>query len=359
MNQYETIKSNRSEIVFGNQGMASLKKKLSSKNYTSIFIAVDTNTEKCCLPRCIELLEGIAIADILVMEAGEIHKNLNSCTAFWNVLSEGQADRKSALINLGGGVVTDLGGFVAATFKRGIDFYNIPTTLLSMVDAAVGGKTGIDFGALKNQIGVIIEPELVVVDPSWLKTLPENEIRSGFAEMLKHGLIADVDYWKVLSNLSTLEIPFLSLGIQTSIEIKNSVVLEDPNEKGLRKILNFGHTLGHAIESFCLVNVHRKTLLHGEAIAIGMILEAYLSVYTCDLSLQDAAQIKAVFLHFFGKHSFDDREIASIVTLLRHDKKNNHGEINFTLLKAIGTPLIDQKVETALLKKAFAFYLAA
>lgn len=359
MNQDLSIQSNHSEIFFGNHGVTALKNFLHKKDYTAIFIAVDTNTQRYCLPRCLALLDGIPIAATLVMEAGEINKNLESCTTFWKALTDGQADRKSALINLGGGVVTDLGGFVAATFKRGIDFYNIPTTLLAMVDAAVGGKTGIDFDVLKNQIGIITEPEMVLVDPFWLKTLPENEIRSGFAEMLKHGLIADADYWKVLSSISSLEIPLLSLGIRTSIEIKNNVVLKDPNEKGWRKILNFGHTLGHAIESFCLLNTDRKTLLHGEAIAIGMILEAYLSIYTCDFNRQDADHIKAVIIRFYGKHTFNNQEIASILTLLRHDKKNSHGSFNFTLLKAVGVPVIDQKVAEDLLIKAFSFYLDA
>src|SRR5690606_10460310 len=201
-------------------------------------------------------------------------KNIKTCLKVWEALSEADADRKSLLINLGGGVPTDLGGFVASTFMRGIDFINIPTTLLSMVDASVGGKTGVDLGPLKNQIGLINQPQMVLVFPNFLRTMDPRELKSGYAEMLKHGLILDAEYWKQLRKGGDFT---KAAAIQRSIALKNKVVLEDPREMGLRKILNFGHTLGHAIESHCLERPDRETLLHGEAIAIGMILEAYLS----------------------------------------------------------------------------------
>src|SRR5690606_29396368 len=203
--------------------------------------------------------------EILEIDAGETHKNIDTCMGVWEALSELEADRKSLLINLGGGVVTDLGGFVACTFKRGIDYVNIPTSLLSMVDASIGGKTGVDLGLLKNQIGVISNPELVLIDVTFLETLPTNQLRSGFAEMLKHGLIQDINYWNQLIALSELYTDDLEQLIYESVIIKKQVVEQDPNEDGLRKTLNFGHTLGHAIESYSLDDKDLKPLLHGEA----------------------------------------------------------------------------------------------
>ncbi|MCL4152909.1 UNVERIFIED_CONTAM: hypothetical protein GTU68_035655, partial [Idotea baltica] len=213
--------------------------------------------------------------EIIEIESGEINKTIETCVGVWEALSELGADRKSILINLGGGVLTDLGGFVASTFKRGIAFINVPTTLLSMVDASVGGKTGVDLGSLKNQVGVINQPVMVLVIPDFLDTLEERQLESGFAEMLKHGLIKDRQYWDDLKMVSTLS--EMKDHILKSVEIKNEVVLIDPTEQGLRKILNYGHTLGHAIESYFLASQEKSTLLHGEAIAIGMITEGYLS----------------------------------------------------------------------------------
>ena len=293
---------------------------------------------------------------VLVMQAGEENKHLSTCEKLWNQLSSLGADRNSALINLGGGVVTDLGGFVACTFKRGIDFYNIPTTLLSMVDASVGGKTGIDLGALKNQIGIIQEPQQVVIDNQWLSTLPLEEIRSGFAEMLKHGLIADANYWRKLKGLMDLTPKVLSPFIKPSVAVKSEVVKEDHYEKGLRKILNFGHTLGHAIESYFLVTPSKQRLLHGEAIAIGMVLEAYLSIECCGLSSKEANEIKIVFQQFYPQVDIKKEDVDAILTLLRHDKKNKAGRINFVLLTKIGIPAIDVQVPQDLFQKAFDFY---
>src|SRR5690606_2731236 len=267
---------------------------------------------------------------------------------------EADADRKSLLINLGGGVLTDLGGFVASTFMRGIDFINVPTTLLSMVDASVGGKNGVDLGSLKNQIGVINQPQMVLVFPTFLKTMDPRELKSGYAEMLKHGLILDAEYWKSLRDENSFT---GAKEIQKSIALKNKVVLEDPREKGLRKILNFGHTLGHAIESYFLEQAEKKTLLHGEAIAIGMILEGYLSHRLTGLSKLSLEDIKTTFLRFYEKVNFGPDDIAAIVKLLKHDKKNSHGDINFVLLHSIGEAVTDVKVEGKLFEKAFDYYM--
>ena len=352
----QPIQSNNCQICFEDSGIQLLNQRIQEKDYASIFIFVDSNTRQHCLPFFLEKLTVETRLEILEMQAGELNKNLTTCETLWNALSEKKADRKSALINLGGGVVTDLGGFVAATFKRGIDFYNVPTTLLSMVDASVGGKTGIDLGMLKNQVGVITDPKMVLIESDWMQSLPAEEIRSGFAEMLKHGLIAAPAYWDELSKLETLEPQLLAASIRTSIEIKNQVVTTDPFENGLRKTLNFGHTLGHAIESYFLIQKDKKTLLHGEAIAVGMVLEAYLSTACCGLPMSDAEHIRNIFSNFYDPVDFTITDINTLLELLRHDKKNSHGKINFALLEEIGKPKIDQQVPAELFKKAFNFY---
>ena len=349
---------NQINISYGSEGLTSLVQQLNKDEYTSLFILVDENTEQHCLTRFLAHTE-LNPTSVLVMQAGEENKHLSTCEKLWNELSSLGADRNSALINLGGGVVTDLGGFVACTFKRGIDFYNIPTTLLSMVDASVGGKTGIDLGALKNQIGIIQEPQQVVIDSQWLSTLPLEEVRSGFAEMLKHGLIADANYWGKLKGLVNLTPEVLSPYIKPSVAVKSEVVQEDPYEKGLRKILNFGHTLGHAIESYFLVTPSKQRLLHGEAIAIGMVLEAYLSIECCGLSPEEAKEIKLVFQKFYPQVEIKEEDVDAILALLRHDKKNKAGRINFVLLTKIGIPAIDVQVPQELFQKAFDFYASA
>jgi len=349
---------NQINISYGSEGLTALVQQLNKHEYSSLFVLVDENTKQHCLTRFLSHTE-LNPTSVLVMQAGEENKHLSTCEKLWNELSSLGADRNSALINLGGGVVTDLGGFVACTFKRGIDFYNIPTTLLSIVDASVGGKTGIDLGALKNQIGIIQEPQQVVIDSQWLSTLPLEEVRSGFAEMLKHGLIADANYWGKLKDLVDLTPEVLSPYIKPSVAVKSEVVQEDPYEKGLRKILNFGHTLGHAIESYFLVTPSKQRLLHGEAIAIGMVLEAYLSIECCGLSPEEAKEIKLVFQQFYPQVEINEEDVDAILALLRHDKKNKAGRINFVLLTKIGIPAIDVQVPQELFQKAFDFYASA
>lgn len=349
------VMQNNVNITFGTEALLRFTKELQAKDYSSLFLLVDNHTQEFCLPRFVSQT-GLTQLEVLVMEAGEEHKTLQTCENLWNQLSERGADRNSALINLGGGVVTDLGGFVACTFKRGIDFYNLPTTLLAMVDASVGGKTGIDLGALKNQIGIIEEPKQVLIDAQWLQTLPQEELRSGFAEMLKHGLISNKDYWEQLKSLPKLEADTLAEFIKPSVAIKKQVVLEDPREKHLRKILNFGHTLGHAIESYYLTHPEKKRLLHGEAIAIGMVMEAYLGVSCCSFSNVAAEEIKKTFAQFYPPVEIDAQDREGILELLRHDKKNKAGRVNFVLLKSIGVPEIDVEVPQELFSQAFEFY---
>ena len=263
------------------------------------------------------------------------------------------------MINVGGGVVTDLGGFVASTFKRGMDFINIPTSLLAMVDASVGGKTGVDLGNLKNLIGVINNPQLVLIDTGFLATLPKVEMRSGLAEMYKHGLIASEDYWQQLSDLSAMTTENLNKLIYDSILIKNQVVLKDPTEQSIRKTLNYGHTLGHAIESYCLPHTGLKTLLHGEAIAIGMILESYISTKITGLPQTQFGQINSVLSEMYDPIHFTKNDIDHIIELLKHDKKNANGKVKFVLLERIGKGAIDQEVPNELIFEAFDFYATA
>ncbi|KOS08174.1 3-dehydroquinate synthase [Flavobacterium akiainvivens] len=352
----QPIESSGYSIYFNQDCYPYLQQLLAGGQYSGIFILTDENTSTHCLPGFLANLATDLPFEIIEIEAGEEHKNITTCTEVWHALTELGAERKSLLINLGGGVVTDLGGFVASTFKRGMDFINVPTTLLSMVDASVGGKTGVDLGVLKNQIGVITNPVAVLVDTTFLETLPASQMRSGLAEMLKHGLIADKAYWEQFANLGNLTTDDMDGLVYRSVEIKNEVVKADPFEKGLRKILNFGHTLGHAIESYCLENPEKETLLHGEAIAIGMVLESYISWQQDLISEAEYINIKEVISGIYTPVSFTPEDINVINTLLVHDKKNENGEIRFTLLEATGRAVINKTVENTLILKAFEDY---
>lgn len=350
----DSIISDSYAVHFNEEAFKALNAHLANKKYSIVFILVDENTHELCLPNFMAEINGEYQFEIIEIESGEINKNIETCVGVWEALSELGADRKSVLINLGGGVLTDMGGFIASTFKRGIDFINVPTTLLSMVDASVGGKTGIDLGALKNQVGVINQPAMVLVVPDFLDTLEKRQIISGFAEMLKHGLIKDKTYWEALKEAQSLE--HMKSHILTSIQIKNEVVLKDPTEQNIRKILNYGHTLGHAIESYFLENASKEMLLHGEAIAVGMILEGYLSHKLLGLSEQSLEDIKSTFLNKYDKVEFSDTDIENILKLMKYDKKNSHGKVNFVLLKNIGEPVVDVEIPIELFTDAFAYY---
>lgn len=317
-------------MVKTTKGIHHFKQYLSTKKFTKGFILVDENTRQTCLPLIHELVQNF---EVLEMKAGEKHKHLTTCSSIWQQLIEAGADRKSLLINLGGGVVTDLGGFVASTYKRGIQFCNLPTSLLAMVDASVGGKTGIDFLNIKNSIGTFQTPDAVFIDSVFLNTLPKRHLINGTAEILKHGLIHSATH---LHN-------FLSMGLQDnfsqiieeSIAIKQQIVEKDPYEQGLRKILNFGHTLGHAIESYSVKN-EQNYLLHGEAIALGMIAEAYLSIKYCGLSKFEFENIQASIFNYFETKHYTVHQIREMMLFLKQDKKNEHGQLNMSLLKSIG-----------------------
>lgn len=344
------------DIVFNADGYVRLNQFLNATNYSKIFVIVDEHTHECCLKAFLSELESETPLDIIEIPAGETHKTIDTCVQVWEALAETGADRKGLILNLGGGVVTDLGGFIASTFKRGMDFINVPTSLLSMVDASVGGKTGVDLGTLKNLVGVINNPKMVLIDVSFLDTLPQNEMRSGLAEIYKHGLIADPNYWNKLTDLTALASNDLNQIIHESVVIKNTIVLEDPTEQNARKTLNFGHTLGHAIESYCLAHETRATLLHGEAIAIGMILECFISNKQVGLSEASLREITTTLLEMYEHIHFDSSEIEPIIELLKHDKKNDNGNINFVLLQAVGKPIIDQQVDNTLIYESFSYY---
>ncbi|KRP28396.1 MAG: 3-dehydroquinate synthase, partial [Cryomorphaceae bacterium BACL22 MAG-120619-bin32] len=290
---------------------------------------------------------------IIEIESGEIHKNLKTCVSVWNSITDFGGDRKSLLITLGGGVITDLGGFVASCFKRGIDFINIPTTLLSMVDASVGGKTGVDLGVLKNQIGLFANPQMVIIDDVYLDTLAARELTSGMAEIIKHGLIYDT---KLFNQVKEFKKQYINNLIYRSIEIKNEVVLQDPKEKSLRKILNYGHTLGHAIESFYLESDEKENLTHGEAISIGMICESYISNKLLNFSTNKVTEIKETILSIFPKITLQESDFLAILDLLKHDKKNLSGNVNFVLLYDFEDYKIDCKVSQELIIESLIYY---
>ncbi|TRZ45217.1 3-dehydroquinate synthase [Robertkochia solimangrovi] len=352
----ESIKSVSSTVHFNQFGYENLNNWIAESSYSGIFVLVDENTHEHCLAIFLQYLKTTLPIEVIEVESGEINKQLSTCGLVWDTLSELGADRKALMINLGGGVITDMGGFIASCFMRGIDFVNVPTTLLSMVDASVGGKTGVDLGTLKNQVGLIIEPVMVIIDPVYLNTLPPREMRSGLAEILKHGLIADAAYWERLKHLEKLDASELEGLIHHSVGIKNNVVIQDIRESNLRKILNFGHTLGHAIETYFLKSEDRESLLHGEAIAAGMIMESYLSHELLGLDAKTLDSINETITNYFEKVQISKEDFEQIIGLMKFDKKNLSGNVNFVLLEDIGKPAIDVTVDKSLLINALEYY---
>ncbi len=345
-----TITSSEYKVVIGNDSLQNLNKLLAARKYSSCFILCDENTFRDCLPELLYRCDELHEAELLELEHGEQSKNLNVCVDLWKSLTESQADRKSVLINLGGGVITDLGGFVASVYKRGIDFINVPTTLLAMVDASVGGKTGIDFEGLKNQIGTITQPAGVFISPKFLDTLPQREVLAGIAEIIKAGLIADKKLFATVSRLKNLSPKKAQETIYSAVEIKNRIVKKDPLEKNIRKALNFGHTIGHALESFALTN--NISLLHGEAVAFGMLAESFISMEMKLLTKTEFSQIEKCINKFFTGTQLPVIDEKKLIELMRHDKKNAEGRINFTLLNGIGKYKIDCLVNEQLISSA-------
>ena len=316
---------------------------------SQVFILTDENVVPFWLP---ETEYGLGCENVveIVIKAGEQHKNLQTVQRIWKTLMKHHADRNALLVNLGGGVITDLGGFAASTYKRGIKFINIPTTLLAMVDAAIGGKTGIDFGGGKNQIGTFAEAEEVIIDPVFLETLPQRELLSGVAEMLKYGFIAD-------ANLLNVNLENYQQFIARCGEIKREIVAKDPHENGLRKILNFGHTIGHAIESHCLTTDY--PLLHGEAVALGVLGALWLSVKQLGLDKSILQNFEHQFLMLLSEAeiSLSEADIEPILSNLILDKKNKGEKPQFVLLEEVGKPVWDVEVEPELVKQSLNYII--
>ena len=342
---------NRQKVVIAENLGQSLKEAMEACERDKVFILMDETTERCCLP-VVEAAVGLQDAKRIIIGATDTHKNLESLAHVWEELGTGGGTRHSLLINIGGGMVTDLGGFAASTFKRGINYINIPTTLLSMVDASVGGKTGINFRGLKNEIGVFNNAATVILDTQFLKTLDAENICSGYAEMLKHGLISSRSQSSPLmkgleGGISTLltfdldhiDYPLLGQMVGESVAVKEKIVEEDPQEHGIRKALNLGHTVGHAFESWALT---RKPVLHGYAVAWGLICELYLSVVKTGFPTETMRHVVRFIKENYGTLPITCDDYPELYELMTHDKKNADGIINFTLLGGIGDIRINQ-----------------
>lgn len=326
-------------IVFTREASAELRNKLESVSASDVFVLVDNNSRNYCMER---LNMGYVLGEhVITIAEGEHNKCLDSVALIWHTLSACSARRNSVLINIGGGLITDIGGFAASCFKRGIRFFNIPTTLLAQVDASVGGKTGINFDGLKNEIGTFSMPEWVFIDSHFLSTLPERQLLSGFAEMLKHALLAGEEQLAEIMDADLSQVSgenFLSL-IKASVAIKAAIVQGDPREKGLRKALNLGHTVGHAIESIAIKK--NLEIYHGDAVAYGLIAELYLSVKKMGFDKKHYEAVRRFILEKYPVyHPVNESE--ELYELMLHDKKNEHDGVNFTLLSCPGEVETDQ-----------------
>ena len=340
------------DVVFDNE-LNELQSFLIDHDYSQLLILVDRNTNDHCLPVIQAAIPDIVDYDIIEVDPGEENKNIDFCIGVWKTMLDFGADRKALMMNLGGGVVTDMGGFAASTYKRGIDFLNVPTTLLSQVDASVGGKTGIDLDNVKNIIGTFSQPKAVFISNKFLETLDDRQILSGFAEVIKHGLIKDKDLFIRCKSVNLPEIP--EGLIYDSVVIKNSVITEDPTEKGIRKILNFGHTIGHAIEGYSLVN-DVNPLLHGEAIAIGMVCEAYLSYKFNNLEKSELDEIVSYLQSIYPSYQLNSAIYPELLDLMKNDKKNEGNKLGFALLRSIGDCDFNKFVEEDAIVESLDFY---
>ncbi|MGI6243475.1 MAG: 3-dehydroquinate synthase [Prevotella sp.] len=338
---------------------------VSDCEHDKLFVLVDDTTSDKCWP-LLQDHPSLKNAQLITIKSTDTHKNLDSLTHVWQALQKGGATRHSCMVNLGGGMVTDLGGFAASTFKRGINFINIPTTLLAMVDASVGGKTGINFGGLKNEIGVFSDARVVILDTAFLQSLDAQNLRSGYAEMLKHGLISNEKHWAELLrfDLDAPDFELLKTMLAESVRVKEDIVREDPTEHGLRKALNLGHTFGHAFESFSFKAVPDSSgrsqavhpLLHGYAVAFGLICELYLSTIKLGFPSDKMQQTVRFIRDHYGSYNITCNDYPELIALMMHDKKNTAGIINFTLLGDIGDIRINQTATQEEIKEALDFF---
>ena len=367
------------QIIISNDIEHDLATAVAGSEHDRVFVLTDDTTHECCLPKVAALLAQYDAVPITIAH-GDQHKTLAALGDVWTALQQGGATRHSLLINLGGGMITDLGGFAAATFKRGINFINIPTTLLAMVDAAVGGKTGINFGGLKNEIGAFADARFVIINTCFLDTLDAENLCSGYAEMLKHALISDERMWAehVNFDLSQPDLAELQRMVAESIAVKERIVAEDPHEHGIRKALNFGHTIGHALEEFALQQAggavvstaptnqttggavvstapEKKPLLHGYAVAFGLIGELYMSARKAGFPTERLHQTTRFIRENYAQTEFTCNDYPTLLNLMRHDKKNTSGVINFTLLHNIGDIRINQTATDEEIREALDF----
>ena len=346
----------KQKIIISKDLCQSLTQAIDEVKHDLLFVLCDETTERLCLPviRDFDCMKG---AQLITIPATDTHKTLESLSHVWSELQRMGTTRHSLMVNLGGGMVTDLGGFAASTFKRGIPYINIPTTLLSMVDASVGGKTGINFGGLKNEIGVFNNARSVILDTTFLRTMDHENICSGYAEMLKHGLINNEEMWAELLNfsleLSVESLETLGTMVAESVAVKQRIVTEDPTEQGIRKALNLGHTAGHAFESLAL---ERKPVLHGYAVAWGMIVELYLCCVKTNFPQDKMRQTVAFIKENYGRMAITCDDYPHLIELMHHDKKNQGNSINFTLLGGIGDIRINQTATEEEIKEALDFY---
>lgn len=342
-------------ITFTHDAASELDSILRQTDFDHLFVLTDETTHRLCLPR-IKAVSAKYDAHEITIPAGDTHKDVASLSHVWELLGKQKGSRRSLLVNLGGGMVTDLGGFAASTFKRGIPFINVPTTLLAMVDASVGGKTGINFQGLKNEVGVFRNALHVVIDTSFLTTMDKDNILSGYAEMLKHGLISNTPDWAELLNFEPVggDLKALSALLEKNIQVKERIVMEDPLEQGIRKALNVGHTAGHALESFAMQT--GRPVLHGYAVAWGMVCELYLSVVKMGFPKDKMRQTVSYIRQHYGLMSITCDDYPRLYDLMTHDKKNTRGFVNFTLLSDVGQIHINQSATKEEIYEMLDFY---
>lgn len=344
-----------SNIVFSRQIDVELRKIVQKYPVGKVFLLTERTASGFCLPLIQAVIDEFSVKTISI-GSGEENKNIQSVVEVWDFLSNNRADRKSLLINIGGGMLTDLGGFAASTFKRGLDFVNIPTTLLAQVDASLGGKTGFNFNGLKNEIGVFMEPNTVIINTNFLKTIDRENFLSGYAEMLKHGLIKSREHWEELLayDMKNVDYEVLQEIIAHSVAVKEWHVLNDLTEQNIRKALNFGHTVGHAFESYAMKT--GRPILHGYAVVYGMIAELYLSAKQCGLGLDELNSISAWMIAKYGKFEIQENDFEALYQLMTHDKKNEGKRINFTLIPEIGKVEINVDCPKELILEALNYY---
>ena len=346
---------NKQEVILCKELNSSLQQAIDAVPYDRLFILADENTHRFCLPH-LQSITAIKQAEEIVIGAEDINKTLESLTTVWQALSQRGATRHSLMINLGGGMVTDLGGFAAATFKRGISYINIPTTLLAMVDASVGGKTGINFNGLKNEIGAFAPARSVLLNTEFLRSLDDKNFFSGYAEMLKHGLISTQQHLTELLAFDTELIDYQQLQqlVAQSVAVKENIVAQDPHEHGIRKALNLGHTIGHAFESQALAE--GRPVLHGYAVAWGLVCELYLSYIKTGFPKEIMWQVVQFIKSNYGGFAFNCKQYHELYDLMKHDKKNKGGIINFTLLNNVGDICLNQTADKDTIFEVFDFY---